>query len=107
MVGLLPSSVRMVPRRLSLGYADVELTAAAPFGPAGSAARGHEFHVSTLEPVPADVRRVYRVRTRGRAGDRAEGYLVGRALMSYVHLHFASNPMLPRAFVDACADCRA
>ena len=37
---------------------------------------------------------------------RAEGYVVGRSLMSYVHLHFASNPALARGFVDACAATR-
>lgn len=35
-----------------------------------------------------------------------EGYLIGRTLMSYVHLHFASNPELPHAFVAACAGSR-
>src|SRR5207249_245254 len=65
-------------------------------------ARDHEFHYSTLDPVPDDVERVYRIAGRG-ATARAEGYRVGRTLMSYVHLHFASNPELPRAFVRACA----
>jgi cobyrinic acid a,c-diamide synthase len=45
---------------------------------------------------------VYHVRAPG-GGERAEGYLVGRTLMSYVHLHFASAPALADAFVDACA----
>jgi cobyrinic acid a,c-diamide synthase len=48
---------------------------------------------------------VYRVRTPN-GGERFEGYLVGRALMSYVHLHFASNAALPAAFVGACAKSR-
>jgi len=65
--------------------------------------RGHEFHYSTLDRVPDRVERVYRLEQRG-AARRAEGYLVGRTLMSYIHLHFASNPDLPRAFVAACAD---
>jgi len=37
---------------------------------------------------------------------RDEGYVVARSLMSYVHLHFASNPALARGFVDACAAAR-
>jgi len=72
---------------------------------AGAVARGHEFHYSTLDAVPERVARVYRLED-GRGGDRAEGYLIHRALLSYVHLHFASNPELPRAFVAACADAR-
>jgi len=102
MVGVLPAAVRMRPRRMALGYTEVALTSDTPIGPAGAVARGHEFHYSTLDPVPDDVERVYRIAGRG-ATARAEGYRVGRTLMSYVHLHFASNPELPRAFVRACA----
>jgi len=52
-----------------------------------------------------DVARAYGVTAPGGA-TRAEGYVVGRSLMSYVHLHFASNPALARGFVDACAAAR-
>jgi len=106
MVGLLPTTVRMRPRRLTLGYTEVELTADAPLARAGAVARGHEFHYSTIEPVPESVPRVYRLRRR-RGGEPVEGYLVNRALMSYVHLHFGSNLDLARGFVEACAESRA
>jgi len=105
MVGVLPARVTMRPPRMSLGYVDVTLTAPTPLGPAGTVARGQEFHFSTLMPVPASVPRAYSVAAPGGAA-RAEGYLLGRALMSYVHLHFASNPALARGFVDACAERR-
>ena len=102
MVGVLPATVHMRPRRLSLGYTTVTTTAPSSLGPAGVTARGHEFHYSTLDPVPSSVPRVYRLAdTRG--GERAEGYQIGRALVSYAHLHFASNPALAPALVDACA----
>ncbi|MBI2219220.1 MAG: cobyrinate a,c-diamide synthase [Candidatus Rokubacteria bacterium] len=103
MVGLLPTTVRMRPPRLTLGYTSVVLTAAAPIGSAGTTARGHEFHYSSLNPVPDSVPRVYRVSRRRGGDERAEGYLVGRTLMSYVHLHFASNPDIARWFVGSCA----
>jgi len=67
--------------------------------------RGQEFHASTLGPLPSRLARTYRVRAPGGA-ERAEGYAVGRVLMSYVHLHFASNPGVAAAFVDACATVR-
>ena len=105
MVGVLPARVSMRPPRMSLGYVDVALTAATPLGPAGTVARGQHFHFSTLSSVPASVPRAYVVTTPGGAA-RAEGYLVERALVSYVHLHFASNPALARGFVDACAAAR-
>jgi cobyrinic acid a,c-diamide synthase len=91
----------MRPRRLTLAYTEVTLRAASPLGFAG-VARGHEFHCSSLDPVPASVRRVYRLRRRGGA-EQDEGYLIGNALLSYVHLHFASNPALAERFVAQCA----
>ena len=103
MVGILPARVRMRPRRLTLAYSEVEFAADTPLGPAGATARGHEFHYSTLAEVPETIRRVYRVRQRHRSGAALEGYLVGRALMSYVHLHFGSAPSVAEAFVTACA----
>jgi cobyrinic acid a,c-diamide synthase len=74
-------------------------------GPAATVVRGQEFHASTLGPVPPAVPRAYRVSAPD-GGGRPEGYSVGRALMSYVHLHFASNPGVAAAFVEACADRR-
>ncbi len=103
MVGLLPTTIRMRPRRLTLGYTEVVFTAGAPLGSAGTLARGHEFHYSTMDPVPDSVARVYEIRHAG-GGERFEGYLVDQTLMSYVHLHFASNPAVAQGFVDACAN---
>ena len=105
MVDVLPARVTMRPPRMSLGYVDVTLTAPTPLGRAGAVARGQEFHFSTLSPVPTSVPRAYNVMPPGGV-PRAEGYLVGRALLSYVHLHFASNPALARGFVDACVEAR-
>jgi cobyrinic acid a,c-diamide synthase len=102
MVGLLPATVRMRPRRLSLGYTEVTLRGDTPLGAPGVIARGHEFHYSSLDPVAASVQRVYRLRRHG-GEERDEGYRVGNALLSYVHLHFASNPDLARNFVATCA----
>ncbi|MEX2146784.1 MAG: cobyrinate a,c-diamide synthase [Candidatus Rokuibacteriota bacterium] len=102
MAGVLPSRVSMRPPRMSLGYAGVTLTAAAPLGEPGTMARGQEFHFSTLDPVPDSIPRVYAL-TSPEGHSRREGYLIRRALLSYVHIHFASNPSLARAFVDACA----
>jgi cobyrinic acid a,c-diamide synthase len=101
MVGLLPARVRMRPGRVALGYAEVRTACATPIGVTGTVGRGHEFHASALDEVPRSVPRAYRL--VGPSGEeRAEGYLVGRTLMSYVHLHFGSNPGLARAFVDEC-----
>jgi len=92
----------------------VEFAADSPLAPAGAQVRGHEFHYSRIDEVPASVPRVYRLRRRrgGKGGgpkagremmqERAEGYLVRNTLMSYVHLHFGSNPEIATWFVSRC-----
>jgi len=105
MVGVLPAAVRMRAHGVTIGYAEVTLRVDGPLGAAGTVVRGQEFHASTLGPVPEGVPRVYRVRAPG-GGERAEGFVVGRTLMSYLHLHFASNPAVAAAFVTACAVSR-
>jgi cobyrinic acid a,c-diamide synthase len=92
MVGLLPTVGRMTPKRLTIGYVEVEMTRAASLGPVGTVVRGHEFHASCIDAVPERVTRAYAVRSSRGGPSRAEGYLIGETLMSYVHLHFGSNP---------------
>jgi len=105
MVGVLPATVSMSPRRLTLAYTEVTFVRDTPLGPVGTVARGHEFHVSTLSGLAHGVPLTYRTRRRG-GEEGAEGYLVGHALLSYVHLHFGSNPALAENFVAACAAAR-
>lgn len=102
MVSLLPATVRMRPKRLALDYVEVETSRQTPLGPPGIIARGHEFHASWMDPVPAGVPRAYAVRTRREGAPRAEGYLVGNSLLSYFHLHFESNPEVARHLVASC-----
>ena len=102
MVGLLPTTVRMKPKRLTLGYALVEITRETPLAPTGTVVRGHQFHASRIEPVPAWVPRAYALCTRGGEAPQAEGYLIGNALLSYVHVHFESNPLIAEHFVAIC-----
>ncbi len=103
MAGVLPAAVRLERGRLAIGYREVETVAPTVFGPAGLRARGHEFHASSLGPVADSVSRVYSLCDGLGGPARPEGFSIGRTLMSYVHLHFASNPELPRGLVSACA----
>lgn len=101
LAGLFPAAVRMLPRRRALGYRQVTLLTDTPLGPAGTTARGHEFHYSELT-MPAEIPRAYGVTDRAGIQCGAEGYLCGNVLGSYVHLHFASNPALAEHFVAVC-----
>ena len=100
-VDIFPVTPRMLPRRKALGYREVELTTESLLGPAGTVARGHEFHYSEIDKMPEEIRRGYRIRKQG-ADLGEEGYLHKNCLASYVHLHFGSNSALAPAFVSAC-----
>lgn len=101
LAGVFPVAARMLPKRKALGYREVELVADTILGPAGTVARGHEFHYSEMAEMPAEVERLYRVR---RQGDDLgmEGYGYKNCLASYIHFHFGSCPDLARTFVENC-----
>lgn len=101
MVGVFPARARMLPRRRALGYREVTLSAASPLGPAGTWARGHEFHYSEME-LPDSIPRCYQLTRRQGEAAGEEGYRLGNVLGSYVHLHFGSNPQLAKHFVEFC-----
>lgn len=101
MVGIFDAVVRF-PGRGTLCYCTVDLAQPSPLGPAGLSLRGHEFHASSLLTAPPARAHAYRVRRLPAGGPEAEGYLVGNALGSYLHLHWGSCPEVARHFVAAC-----
>ena len=100
MVGRLPGEAIMADRLQALGYAEVETRAPSLLGPAGARFRGHQFRYSELR-LSDSVERVYSV-VRAYGEPLLEGYQCGNLLASYVHAHFASNPAIAAALVDAC-----
>lgn len=109
MAGVLPFGTRMLPRRKALGYTEVVLQDRCLLGERDQAIRGHEFHYSEIEGAEADPAMIHAYRIRGRryGNDRPEGYAVGSALASYVHLHWGSAPQAAACFVQRCRDYRA
>ena len=106
MAGLIPTEAVMNDRLQALGYAEVTTNAPSILGPAGVKFRGHQYRYSTLEPAPDGVERIYRVNPRWGGEQSAEGYRVGNVVASYVHAHWASNPSIPAALVETCAQWR-
>lgn len=99
MAELLPLRSSMSRARLSLGYWDIVTRRSTPLAPAGQRLRGHEFHWSVPERVPAPDEALYEL-----AGtERLEGYQRGSVSGSYIHLHLGSDRALAPAFVDAAA----
>jgi cobyrinic acid a,c-diamide synthase len=102
LVGIFPVATHMLPRRKALGYREVVLTGESILGPAGTVARGHEFHYSEMEEMPHEVERLYQVRKNGTVIG-AEGFCYRNCLASYQHLHFGSCPEIAGAFVKNCS----
>lgn len=100
-VALFPAWARMLPQRKALGYRQVTFRFDTILGPAGTTARGHEFHYSEVE-IAADVPRSYALSRADGEVLEDEGYALNNVLGSYVHLHFASHPALASALVESC-----
>jgi len=126
MCGALPLEARMT-NRLTLGYRQARALTATPWLAAGSDVRGHEFHYSQLAPAGAQpetehaqpgTERTREATERTQAGPRQaalplpawtiagrgeEGYVSGAIQASYLHMHWAAFPEIPRRFVEAAA----
>ena len=103
MVGLIPRDVVMRDRLQALGYVEIETQERSLLGPAGLRFRGHEFRYSELQGASPDLDRVFSVRRRRGDPVFREGYRCRSVLASYVHAHWASNPLAAEGFVEACA----
>ncbi len=99
MVGAFPVRARMQEKRASLGYREVRTTGRSCFGPAGTVLRGHEFHYSHIETMPADIARIYEVNNGTR-----EGYAYRKILGGYMHLHFGFSPQVTEDFINFCRE---
>jgi cobyrinic acid a,c-diamide synthase len=99
MAGLLGFDTLMDREHLAIRYVAVRTEAVTPLGPAGTEGRGQEFHQSRVTAQDASSP-LYRV-TSDAEGKPAGMHWQGIA-GSYVHLHFASNPCIPRNFVESC-----
>jgi len=108
MVGLFPAEACMRDKLQALGYVEVETQTRTVLGAKGTRFRGHQFRYSELEPEPPtlELERAYSLRRRRGGETTSEGYQQHNVLASYVHAHWASNPNVAAAFVDACADFR-
>ncbi len=100
MCGVVDADTHMTDR-LTLGYRTAAAATDSVLAEAGSRVRGHEFHRTAVKPefgrLPA-----WQVAGDRAAGGRAEGYVVGNVVASYLHLHWAGAPSFALRFVAAC-----
>ncbi len=95
MAGALPGVTAHMTDRLTLGYRAAATRGPSPFGPAGTALRGHEFHRTQTDP-PGDA-----LELEGHAGAGRAGFSSPTLLASYLHQHLAATPELAERFVAA------
>lgn len=99
MVGAFPVKARMQKTRASLGYREVTTRSPCCFGPVGTILRGHEFHYSSIDKMPAHIERVYAVNN-----GTSEGYTYKKVLGGYMHLHFGFAPQVASEFINFCRE---
>lgn len=93
----------MSPKLKSLGYVEVHTEKRTILGEAGIRFRGHQFRYSDLILENEDDSLFsYHIRKRNSEKNTKEGYTVLNVLASYVHAHWASNPEIPKNFIDSC-----
>ena len=108
LAAIIPGVAVMSEKLQAIGYVEIETRADSILGPAQTRFRGHQFRHSTLEGADRGSRidRIYNVAPRWGGAPFAEGYRVGNVLASYVHAHWASNPAVAKALIDACVRSR-
>ena len=97
LAGLLDIETAMTDRLQRFGYVHVGVLADTVLQEKGQRLPGHEFHYSLASGVAPDAYRVSRARREILSWP--EGYRSGSLLAGYVHLHFWSDPDLPRRFL--------
>ncbi|MFE2159519.1 cobyrinate a,c-diamide synthase [Streptomyces lydicus] len=102
MCGVLPAEARMT-ERLTLGYREAVALRDNALAAAGTRVRGHEFHRTVLEPG-AGPDPAWGLTHPER---RVEGHVSGGVHASYLHVHWAAEPSLPRRLVAGAARAAA
>lgn len=101
MAGVLPTTAVMG-QRLILGYRQVTTLQDGVVGALGQQFWGHEFHRSCLTRS-ADIP-LYAISNPTAPTDPlTEGWHLPHLHASYIHLHWGSQPHLPRSFLQRCA----
>ncbi|MGQ3683419.1 MAG: cobyrinate a,c-diamide synthase [Candidatus Loosdrechtia sp.] len=99
MCGILKGTTRMEEKRQGLGYITVEAVQDTIFCKKGKRFRAHEFHWSSRY-VPEGTPYAYLVSKCDEKEARPDGISDGRALGSYAHIHFATDPDLVKHFLQ-------
>ncbi len=110
MVGIIPSKATM-DSRLTLGYrqarrhqlqSEIPQNLPSAWITESEVLWGHEFHRSSLNPVPTNP--LYGLRNYDGGNPHTEGWRIQNLIASYVHLHFGGSPQIPQRWWQQCLD---
>jgi cobyrinic acid a,c-diamide synthase len=102
MVGILNGRTVMGVKLESLNYSTAHVIHKNLLTDVGFTLRGHEFHYSKIEDVPADAKFAYEMKIGKGISGRRDGWMEHSLLASYMHIHFAYDPKIAESFVEAC-----
>jgi cobyrinic acid a,c-diamide synthase len=105
MTAILPVAVEMTKSLVHFGYADVAFSEDCLLGEEGTIVRGHSFHCSRVV-TDDSLHCAYHVHYSLSNRREEEGFVSGRVLASYIHLHFRCNPSLVSSFLRHAASAR-
>ncbi|VAX34173.1 Cobyrinic acid a,c-diamide synthetase [hydrothermal vent metagenome] len=89
MAGVFPTKATMRKKRMRLGYREIVLSEDSIAGEKGARVRGHEFHYSDIDPMPENIKRIYRAAHP--PGIECGGYRYMNTVGSYVHLYLGGR----------------
>lgn len=108
MVGVIPGEVTMHEKPVGRGYVLLEPTAEHPWPEAKPTSRlpAHEFHYSSLDNLPGDIRYAYAVKRGHGVDGQGDGIVINNLLASYTHLRATAGCDWPARFVSFARQIR-
>ncbi len=100
MAGIFPGRIQMGNKLRMFGYYDIKAMRDNIISKRGFTAKGHLFHWSYAIRMPKEALCAFQLRKGGKTFP--DGYMKDNTLVSYVHLHFGSNPAWAKRFVEQC-----
>lgn len=99
MCGIFKGMTKMENKRQGLGYVTVQAQHDSLLCNNGDVFRAHEFHWSSLH-VPEGTSYAYTISKCDENKTKADGLFADRAMGSYAHVHFATDPRLAKHFLQ-------
>ncbi|MFQ5354740.1 MAG: cobyrinate a,c-diamide synthase [Thermodesulfobacteriota bacterium] len=110
MAGVFKWMTEIFDKRKALGYREIEVLKGCPFLEEGQRIRGHEFRYSEFTGRRIKAGSVFRAVHPGTGRPAPSGgYVFKNVLATYIHIHFASNPVFAMGFMrlaETINDCQ-